>query len=129
MNDQVNQSEFAQASTNELDELFSQSRRSQPELLDAGFTASVMVKVETEATVHQSYQASSLAARSSLAIDLLAGSVGLAAVVWMVDANEVLTRLVGLIPESIVISPVSVVATVASLSLLSIASWWAVDQR
>ncbi len=126
----MKKSDHSQSSVADIDALFASARESQPALQASEFTANVMAEIDRLSTPLASYVnlEQSKTARS-LPVDIITGGLGVAAVAWFFDANEAITALVSIIPESIVISPISVAMALAGLSALSLASWWAVEQR
>ena len=111
----------------ELERLFLQARESEPSLCDAQFTASVLNGLASPAPLAP--LTLNAKPRGSWLMDVVAAGLGFAAVSYFVDLQKVYAFIVHLVPESVVISPMTVLAAMVAVTTVSVASWWAIEQR
>ncbi|MFT6408012.1 MAG: hypothetical protein ACJAQ6_001428 [Arenicella sp.] len=110
------------ADKNPLDALFARARLAQPNLMDDNFTKLLVNKLPTlELGVRNQ------TAKKGLSFDLIGAVIGLLMAYLFIDKMSLLNSFVALIPESIVISPLVMVAVVGAVVLSSAVAWWAVE--
>jgi len=108
----------------DLDQLFLQARETEPQLLDQQFTAKVMDSVMTERLADNPAKS-----RHSFLMDAMTAGLGIGAVSYFFDMQQVYAFVIGVVPESVVINPMSLVVAALGMSCLSVASWWVMEQR
>lgn len=106
----------------DLDSLFAAARLSQPALCDDNFTKMVINHLPKMASIHQNIKL-----RKSFSFDLVGALIGLLCAYFFVDQTTVMSSMLALVPESLVISPLYMVAGVSAFMLSSIAAWWAFE--
>jgi len=112
------------ADNDPLNALFASARQAQPNLMDDNFTKTLMNSLPSINMV-----ARKESERKGLSFDLIGAIVGLLMAYLFVDTSSLYNSIVGLIPESFVISPLLVVASVGVMALSSVVAWWAVEDN
>jgi uncharacterized protein YacL len=107
-----------------LDSLFASARQLQPHLMDHSFTKIVVNRLPKINLVAQKESV-----KKGLSFDLVGAVIGLLMAYFFIDKASLLNLFVGLIPESLVISPLLIVGVVAAVGLSSIVAWWAVEDN
>ena len=108
----------------ELDQLFLQARETEPQLIDQQFTAKVVDSVVAERTLDNPAKS-----RHSFFMDVITAGLGVGAVSYFFDLQQVYAFVIGVVPESVVINPMSLVVAALGMSCLTVASWWVMEQR
>lgn len=103
----------------DLDALFSDARRAQPELADENFTKIVANSLPAKPARRRE--------KKGLSFDLIGISLGLILAYFYFDVNRLVVNLLNLVPEAITLSPVHAIVAIGSVSVMSIAAWWAVE--
>ena len=104
----------------DLDSLFASARSDQPDLRDDNFTKIVSNSLPSKPVRRRS---------RGISFDVIGVAIGLYFAYLFFDVNRVISGLVNLIPESITLSPVHALIAVATVSLMSIAAWWTVENN
>ena len=110
----------------ELERLCLQARESEPQLCDPQFTANVLSGIATSPAVPLAINSKP---HGSWLMDVITAGLGFAAVSFFVDLQKVYAFIVHMVPESVVISPMTVFAAMIGVTTLSVASWWSIEQR
>lgn len=108
----------------QLEQLFHQARESEPQFNDPQFTAGVLKHMAIPTQLELSAES-----RSSLLMDVVTAGLGVVALSYFIDLQQVFAFLIELVPESVSISPMAVIASLAGMTALSVASWWTIEQR
>ncbi len=108
----------------DLDQLFSRARESEPVLVDHYISAGVLNGLAKATPVELKGKP-----RSSLLMDVLTAGLGVAAVSYFVDIQQAYAFAISFVPESLVVSPMTLAVAAFSMSALSVASWWVIEQR
>ena len=108
----------------ELDQLFLQARETEPQLIDQQFTAKVVDSVVAERTLDNPAKS-----RHSFFMDVITAGLGVGAVSYFFDLQQVYAFVIGVVPESVVINPMSLVVAALGMSCLTVASWWVIEQQ
>ena len=112
----------------DLEQLFVQARESEPLFCDPQFTEGVLSGLAATHAVPMPLELSSKR-RGSWLMDIVTAGIGFAAVSYVVDLQQVYAFIINLVPESVVISPMTLIAAMVGMTTVSIASWWAIEQR
>jgi hypothetical protein len=110
------------ADQNPLDALFASARQAQPNLMDDSFT-----KMLVNSLPKVNFMAQKERARKGLSFDLIGAMIGLLMAYLFIDRTSLVSTFVGLIPESLVISPLLVMSSVAAVGFSSVVAWWMVE--
>jgi hypothetical protein len=110
------------ADKNPLDALFARARLAQPNLMDDNFTKLLVNKLPI---VNLAVRKET--AKKGLSFDLIGAVIGLLMAYLFIDKTSLFNSLFGLIPESLVISPLVMVGAVGAVVLSSAVAWWAVE--
>ena len=110
------------ASSADLDALFANARQAQPNLMDHSFTKILVNSLPKVDFIVQKERA-----RKGLSFDLVGAIIGLMMAYIFIDRTSLVSSFIGLIPESLVISPVLVVSAVAAVGFSSVVAWWIVE--
>jgi len=105
-----------------LDALFASARQAQPDLMDHSFT-----KILVNSLPKVNFMAQKESARKGLSFDLIGAVIGLLMAYIFIDRASLVSAFVGLIPESLVISPLLVISAVAAVGFSSVVAWWMVE--
>ncbi len=110
------------AENNSLDALFASARQSQPNLVDDNFTKMLINSLPKVNLVVRKDTS-----KKGLSFDLIGAIIGLLMAYLFVDKTSLLSSFVGLIPDSLVISPLVILSVVGAVALSSAIAWWAVE--
>ena len=105
-----------------LDALFASARESQPNLMDDSFTKML---INSLPSVNLAVRKAT--AKKGLSFDLIGAIIGLAMAYLFIDKTSLLSSFAGLIPQTLVISPLVIIAAVGAVGLSSVVAWWAVE--
>ena len=105
-----------------LDALFATARDTQPNLMNDNFTKTLMNSLPTIRRVVRKDTS-----KKGLSFDLLGAMIGLLMAYLFIDKTSLLSSFVGLMPETLVISPVVVLFAIGAVGLSSLVAWWAVE--
>ncbi|NND81540.1 MAG: hypothetical protein HKN50_03855 [Gammaproteobacteria bacterium] len=113
-----------QLDSNQLENLFAQAREQQTPLAGDEFTASVMRRLSADKRT----AILSTPRRAWRWLDAVGLGLGTAACFSFVQPTELLLWVSNaLLPETVVISPLSILAATGTLGLLAISAWWATE--
>jgi hypothetical protein len=104
----------------QLDALFARAVASQAELADDNFTRMVVNRLPTE-------RASEPARR--IMPDLIGLVIGMIGVLLVTNPRQIFSSIVAALPQSIVISPASVLIMATAMSACALFAWWAVERE
>lgn len=110
------------ANLDPLDALFASARLAQTNLTNDNFTKMLFNSLPTLKSA-----VSKNSAKKGLSFDLVGAVLGLLMAYLFIDKSSLLTSFVGLIPESLVISPLLITGIVSAVVLSSVLAWWAVE--
>jgi len=109
---------------NPLDALFASARQAQPNLMDDSFT-----KLLVNSLPKTSLAAQKETVKKGLSFDLIGAIIGLLMAYLFIDRTSLVSSFVGLIPESIVISPLLFISAIGVIGLSSVVAWWMVEDN
>ncbi len=109
---------------NPLDALFASARQGQPNLMDDSFT-----KLLVNSLPKTSLAAQKETVKKGLSFDLIGAIIGLLMAYLFIDRTSLVSSFVGLIPESIVISPLLFISAIGVIGLSSVVAWWMVEDN
>lgn len=107
-----------------LGPLFSVAQDSQPEFVDQNFTKMVMNSLPSNPRRGVFAKNTN---RSGVSFDLLGLFIGVVCAYMFVEMRTVLEFVLRFIPESLVISPLAMMACLACMVVLSLLAWWSVE--
>ena len=106
----------------DIDRLFANARQTEPDISGQNFTNWVMTSLPVE-----TMSLLPISNRKASSVDLAALGLGALTTYWLFDTSNVVTTLVGLVPESIVINPASVMLTIVGLAAATALTWWSIE--
>ncbi|MBL4671703.1 MAG: hypothetical protein JKX81_05545 [Arenicella sp.] len=118
----MNNENTYKADQDPLDALFASARQAQPNLIDHSFT-----KILVNSLPKVNFMAQKERARKGLSFDLIGAVIGLLMAYLFIDQTSLVSSFIGLIPESLVISPLLVISAIAAVGFSSIVAWWMVE--
>jgi len=118
----MNNENTYKADQDPLDALFASARQAQPNLIDHSFT-----KILVNSLPKVNFMAQKERARKGLSFDLIGAVIGLLMAYIFIDQTSLVSSFIGLIPESLVISPLLVISAIAAVGFSSIVAWWMVE--
>lgn len=104
----------------ELDALFARAAASQPNLVDENFTKMVVNSLPAIS--------SSKPAKRFLP-DLIGFVIGVLCILSLADPRQIIHSIGAALPETIVISPFSVLTIAAAISAGALFAWWSVERE
>lgn len=107
-----------------LDALFASARQMQPNLMDDNFTKRLLNDLPSVSLV-----ARKEIAKKGLSFDLIGAVIGLLMAYLFIDSTSLQNSFLGLISDSIVISPMLIISIIGLLGLSSVVAWWAVEDN
>lgn len=105
-----------------LDALFTSARQAQPNLVDDNFTKMLLNSLPKISLV-----ARKQATKKGLSFDMIGAIIGLLMAYLFIDKTSLLNSFVGLLPETLTISPMLLIGVLAAVGLSSVIAWWAVE--
>ncbi|MFT6098049.1 MAG: hypothetical protein ACJAYF_000584 [Arenicella sp.] len=109
---------------NPLDALFASARQAQPNLMDDSFTKLLVNSLpKTNLAVQKE------TVKKGLSFDLIGAIIGLLMAYLFIDRTSLVSSFVGLIPESIVISPLLFMSAIGVIGFSSVVAWWMVEDN
>ncbi|MFQ3244932.1 MAG: hypothetical protein ACI9SP_001570 [Arenicella sp.] len=109
---------------NPLDALFASARQAQPNLMDDSFT-----KLLVNSLPKTSLAVQKETVKKGLSFDLIGAIIGLLMAYLFIDRTSLVSSFVGLIPESIVISPLLFMSAIGVIGFSSVVAWWMVEDN
>lgn len=113
----------------ELDSLFASTRDAQPLLQDDNFTKIVINSLPENNIYAMNAQQQKRVKKRGLSMDLLGGLIGLLVLFVFMDKGALFSSVLNVIPESIAFSPMLIVSSFVCLSVLSVGTWWTIDNN
>jgi len=110
------------ADSDPLNALFASARQMQPNLMDDNFTKSLMNSLPTINLVAQKESA-----KKGLSFDLIGAIIGLLMAYLFIDKDSLVNTFLGMVPETLVISPLLLIAAIGGVGLSSALAWWVVE--
>ncbi len=107
-----------------LDALFASARQMQPNLMDDNFTKRLLNDLPSVTLV-----ARKEIAKKGFSFDLIGAVIGLLMAYLFIDGASLKSSFLGLISDSVVISPMLIIAIIGAVGLSSAVAWWAVEDN
>ena len=102
-----------------LESLFSSARGSMPSLQSDNFTKVVLNSLPETPLRRKS---------ASVSFELIGVLAGLIAAYFVIDFNALVRGFIAMVPNSITLSPLHMLIALGSISVMSVAAWWAVER-
>lgn len=107
-----------------LASLFAAARDSQPNLMDDNFTKVLMNSLPSINLV-----ATKANAKKGLSFDLIGALLGIALAYFFITRNSSVESFSSAIPDSIVLSPLLMIAAIGAVAVSGVVAWWAVEDN
>ena len=108
----------------DIEALFANARQAQPNLMDDNFTKRLVNSLPKV-----SVTARKESPNKGFSFDLIGAFIGLLMAYLFIDKTSLLNLFAGLIPETLVISPLLIVGALVAVSVSSLVAWWAVEDN
>jgi hypothetical protein len=127
MTNTINNSEFDAMA--DLNALFENTRNTQPNLHDDNFTKVIINSLPDNNFYAANAIEQKRVSQRSLSMDTIGGLVGLVLVFMFMDMGGLMNSVLKLVPESITLSPLLIVAGFISFTFVSIGAWWSIENN
>jgi len=107
-----------------LASLFAAARENQPVLMDDNFTKVLMNSLPSINLVETKENA-----KKGLSFDLIGAILGIVLAYFFITRNSGVESLSFSMPDSIVLSPLLMIAAIGAVAISSLVAWWAVEDN